>query len=199
MYKLISILILLLITNPIYGQEKSGKVQVQRSSVVSPGAYIRITAPTLAIKWTARGNPVPFKGIVKSTHADTIILEVKDVSDLMHIPFGAIKKLEIPGGSTRINNIYWGAGIGLFGGIIIGAVIDKFERGRDYPCSEDAFLCIDITFTGLLAGGGLIIGAVIGGFLPPDEGWIEIPLRTINIGISPWKDNGFGLEVSVNF
>ncbi len=119
MYKFILIILIVFIINPIYGQSDSGKVQVQHSSVISPGAYIRITVPTLAIKWTARGNPVPFKGIVKSTQADTIILEVKDVSDLMHIPFGAIKKLEIPGGSTRISNIYRGAGIGFIGGAIL--------------------------------------------------------------------------------
>jgi len=181
MYKLISILILLLITNPIYGQEKSGKVQVQRSSVVSPGAYIRITAPTLAIKWTARGNPVPFKGIVKSTHADTIILEVKDVSDPMHIPFGAIKKLEIPGGKSRINNAFWGAGIGFICGALIGGAGGKMGS------------ITILGFPGLLAGG------LIGYCLPPGRGWTEVPLRTINIGLSPWKQEGFGLEVSINF
>ena len=31
------------------------------------------------------------------------------------------------------------------------------------------------------------------------KSWIEVPLRTIKIGLSPWKDEGFGLEVSVNF
>lgn len=98
-----------------------------------------------------------------------------------------------------MNNIYWGAGIGLLSGIVIGTTIDKSFREEYNDCTNNGFFCIDFRFTGLIAGSGLIIGAVIGGFLPPDRAWIEVPLRTIKIGLSPWKDEGFGLEVSVNF
>ncbi len=58
---------------------------------------------------------------------------------------------------------------------------------------------INISAPVLLGGIGLMIGAVIGACLPPGESWTEVPLRTIKFGFTPARDNGFALEVSLNF
>jgi hypothetical protein len=188
MYKFMLISMLLLILHPIYAQSKSGEAGRKHDSLITTGSYVKVHAPSKAIKWTSRGRPIPIKGTVKAIHADTIILEIDDLSDPMSIPIDVIKKLEIPAGKASIIKILMGGCLGLLGGIAIGSIFSSANS------EMDAIAAFYIS-----CGAGLIAGLILGGIIPPYDHWKEVPLNRIKIGLSQLRDNGLRLEVSFTF
>jgi len=149
---------------------------------VTPGAKIRVTAPTLGLDAQV--------GRVRETRGDTLVLETDVMrgghlrADTVHVAMATVTKLDVRTGGRS----HWieGAGIGLALGLAIGAASDE-GSSRAYAPSAPAM------------GGGLlgILGAVIGGSIKSDQ-WAEVPLDRLRPRLVAQQD-GVGLGVSLRF
>lgn len=193
--RFILISLMLFIIHPIYAQGKGDEVGNQQDSVITTGSYIRITAPTRAVKWTSRGRPLPIKGILKAIYADVIILEGNDFAGQLSIPLSDIEKLEMPRGKARLQNILIGGGIGLLGGTAIAILIAR----DDLKSASDERIARGMIKVYAGAGIGLTAGLIVGNIFPPYDCWKEVPLNRIKIALYSKRDRGFGMEIAFAF
>jgi len=154
----------------------------QGAQWVTPGAKVRVTAPTLGLSEQV--------GRVQETRGDTLVV-LTDVmrgghlrADTVHVAMATVTKLDVRTGGRG----HWleGAGIGLALGLAIGAASDD-GSSRAYAPSAPAM------------GGGLlgILGAVIGGSIKSDR-WSEVPLDRVRPRLVALQD-GVGVGVVLRF
>ena len=157
-------------------------VFAQGTPWVTPGAKVRVTAPTLGLDAQV--------GRVRETRGDTLVLETDVMrgghlrADTVHVAMATVTRLDVRTGGRG----HWleGAGIGLALGLAIGAASDD-GSSRAYAPSAPAM------------GGGLlgILGAVIGGSIKSDR-WSEMPLDRVQPRLVALQD-GVGIGVAVGF
>ena len=161
-------------------------VFAQGTPWVTPGAKIRVTAPTLGLDAQV--------GRVRETRGDTLVLETDEMrgghlrADTVHVAMATVTKLDVrTGGRSR-----WIEGAGF--GFLVGAVIG-IASGDDPPSQLLAANAGQkaIVFGSLLG----ILGGVIGKGITSDQ-WAEVPLDRLRPRLVAQQD-GVGVAVGLRF
>ena len=155
---------------------------------VTPGAKIRVTAPTLGLSEQV--------GRVRETRGDTLVL-LTDVmrgghlrTDTVHLAMPMVTKLDVRTGGRS----HWleGAGIGFALGAVIG-VASGDDPSSQLLAANAGQKAIGI---GSLLG---IVGAVVGKGIKSDR-WSEVPLDQIRPRLVAQQDGvGVGVSIALRF
>ena len=174
---------------PIHARNKDGNVDQKQDLLIKTGSYVRVHAPSKAIKWTSRGKPLPLKGMLVALYEDSLILEGNDFSGRLSLPLDNMEKLEISVGK-RGHKTWLGGGIGFLVGALTALVFGT-TKGGDDPATA-------LITMGIGGGAGFVLGFTIGLGITAEK-WEEIPIDRIKIDHSLLLDDRVGSEVSFTF
>ncbi len=160
----------------------------QGAQWVTPGAKIRVTAPTLGLDAQV--------GRVRETRGDTLVLETDVMrgghlrADTVHVAMPMVTKLDVRTGGR--GHAIQGAGLGFLLGFVIGVA------SGDDPPGGFMETRIDAGGKAMLGGIGLgLIGAGVGAFIKSDK-WSEVPLDRVRPRLVA-QQNGVGVGVVLRF
>ncbi len=164
----------------------------QEPPPVKVGDRVRVTAPDLGIHKQ--------EGRFVVIHADTLVVAVADST--MTFPVASVTRLEV-GPKSRVA---LGAGIGLWGGGLLGYVISsgRLGGGCRSTVGEGSFApATGVTLTResciwVSTVGGAVVGTLLGlvvGEVASTDKWRTVPL----VHVTPRRDGRFGLGLSVRF
>jgi hypothetical protein len=153
---------------------------------IGPGDLVRVTAPSLDLD---KGV-----GTVAALETDTIVVQVGERVDALHVPLADVKKLEVQRGqqSRADRGVLIGAGAGAALGVITALTLCAGDK-----CSLDSSDLTGLTAVFFGVGGagiGALIGSSIGSNVQTDR-WEEVPLDELRVG--PSSVDADGVEVSV--
>jgi hypothetical protein len=164
---------------------------------VRPGARVRVTGHFCQPFYSncAGGRPEHVVGRFVAWKSDTLV--VQSNGDTVQVALMNVTRLDLHMG--RKAHTAKGAGIGFLVGGAVGALIALTSFGCDEQCIIGWGPGI-AAFAGVLFGGlgGLVPGALIGGFTKTDR-WQEVPLDRVRVSFVPQRDGRFGLGASVRF
>ena len=163
-----------------------GSIGSGNLDAIPPGAKIRIWAPSIA--------RCRLLGTFVGRQDGAIMFRTKSGSP-HGIPLSAISRLEVSRGQgARGTTALLGGAIGLFGGILLGAVATTAVVSGDM---DDG---VAVVGAGALLGGfvggisGALAGAVMG-----RERWETVPASRFRLGISPLPRDGMVLTATLGF
>ena len=182
-HRLASLVILPLIT-PVTGL-------AAQQTLVTPGARVRISAPTVAES--------PLLGTVVALPADTLIVDALDYADPLALPLASLARLEVSQGQeSRTLNTLKGAGFGSLIGVGAGlATVGILCINGD--CADDPYVGLAFVVygaTGLAVGA--LTGAIIGSIKGVDR-WVDVPLDRLRVSLTPSEHLGLTVSVRVAF
>ena len=150
--------------------------QVQDTTpVVDVGTRVRVSAPSLVHR--------PVDGRIHALAADTLVLQRRR-DERIAFPLDSVTAVEVSLGVR--SDAGRGAVYGTLAGLLIGA----------YWCLQDNCGFFAPLVLPLMAGGGLIVGGLIGW---PSEEWQEVPISRVRASLRREEGGGATLEVSVRF
>jgi hypothetical protein len=169
MLRLASTMLLVVLAASASGQQ-AGSVP----AAVQPGARVRATTPEVGI----------VTGSVVAVRGDTLQLALDASPDTMNVGVSRLTMLDVSTG--RHKRRWLGAGVGLLGGLGVGAAVGGATY-RKTECSADAWFCdyggrsIDVAAGAVLGGGvGAVVGAIVGAGSADD--WTPvIPMRAARL------------------
>ena len=123
---------------------------------------------------------------------DSIVLAVNSEGLHQAIPRDLMTRFDVYAG--RKSHLWVGAGIGLLGGAVAGAVTWTSIGGCKLVDDSECRM-----YGALLIGGiGAVVGGVVGAFIWKTDRWEEVPLDRLRVSLVPKRD-GFALGLSVSF
>lgn len=147
---------------------------------LQPGQRVRVTVPDLGIDRLAATFNAFESGMLTVTADST-----------MRIPLASVTRLDLYQG--RHGHPWRGAGLGFLGGAAIGTAI-----GAAVADPGDEFEAVIIVIcTAVGAGGGALIGALVG-FIAKTDKWEKVPLDRVRVSGVPQRD-GFGIRARITF
>ena len=170
-----------------------GPVQADDTNGLSPGARVRLTAPSVSGKRLV--------GTLRSLDDVTLTFLPRGATETMQVPRSAITGLEVGRGSRRRKGAIIGAVAGLASGVVLG-----LATGQD--CSEpefhDLFValvggCRGTTRAAVISVATVPVGALLGFALAPGEKWETVTPGRLRIAVMPAHGGGLRAAVSVHF
>lgn len=150
-------------------------LSAQQVRLVAAGDTVRVWAPDFGLKKTK-------STVLGWSDSTVLVVRLRPPPDSVTIPFGGLYRLDLLRGKSRSRGLATGAGIGVVGGLLVGALVGQAAVS---DCTE--FLCgldgLNYAFGGALIGAG--IGAAVGAAHPPDR-WERVELPT-EAGFPPYR------------
>jgi hypothetical protein len=173
--------------------------------LVSPGSRVRVQTSDIS-SWDPADRPSdPLVGVVVSMDDDHITLQTPKKTARQIARFGAAETVTIPLADVRRMEVSkgrkWsgmramqGAGLGLIGGVYLGAIAGKVAAAGE-PEGELAYIVTLPVGAAIGLLGGFIFGAV------PVEQWQRAPLSQsrLQIGVAPCPRGGTGVTLAYRF
>ena len=184
-HRLASLVILPLIT-PVTGL-------AAQQTLVTPGARVRISAPTVAES--------PLLGTVVALPADTLIVDALDYADPLALPLASLARLEVSQGQeSRTLNTLKGAGFGSLIGVGAGLATVGILCAINGDCdADDPYTGMAFVVFGAL---GLAVGAPTGaiiGLTKEVDRWVDVPLDRLRVSLTPSEHLGLTVSARVAF
>jgi hypothetical protein len=170
-----------------------GPVHADETNGLSPGARVRLTAPSVSGKRLV--------GTLRNLDDVTLTFLPRGAAETMQVPRSAITGLEVGRGSRRRKGAIIGAVAGLVSGVALG-----LATGHD--CSEPEFPDVFIGLVGGCRGTGraavislaaVPAGALLGFALAPGEKWETVTPGRLRIAVRTVHGGGLRAAVSVHF
>ena len=162
-------------------------VAQQQPPPLEPGAWVRITAPSLGIEKQA--------ATFQALRGDTLVVMADST---MYYPLGSITRFDVyRGQKSRVGTD------ALIGGIVgaavgLGLSIAYVAGGCVDGCGDE--VAVGIASVMVIGGGiGAGIGAGIGLVMGSTDRWEEVPLDRLRVSFAPQWGGGFALAISVYF
>jgi hypothetical protein len=157
----------------------------QATPPLEPGSRIRVRAPD------AGANKLV--GAYLGTVADTLRVQMEELSSVRSIPFSSVVALEASRG--RKSNALKGMGLGFVGGAGAGLVVGlAVDRGDD-DASRLQLIGLGAGFFGAC---GAVVGLLTGAMIT-SERWEEVPLERVRASFAPQHDGRRRIGLSVAF
>ena len=163
-----------------------------------------VVGDRVRVSWL--GN-APMVCNVRAFKADTLVVDVEDLSAPLELPITLVKKVEV---SRQRSN----AGRGALTGGLIGAAVGSifgvlvWSDSPSNPCTGSLFSNEPCTvdwgpeavpvFAGILGGVGAGVGLLIGA-ASHSERWQEVPLERLEVSLTPNGRRALAVSVSVAF
>ena len=185
------ILVLLLIAPSLASSQTGGalvkgrELRVVSRCEMARGSIARCPAP---------GTPSPYEwtysGQLEALDTDTVHIRMGSNGELFAIPMTSIARLAYRDG-TRSNALR-GAGMGLLGGALLGAVVGSTMEFCIFSCGPATGLGVVVG-----APAGLLIGSVVGALIRSDR-WRAVAMDGNRIRVAPRLDAP-GFMVTMTF
>ncbi len=165
----------------------SADLPARGRSALTPGAEIRITAPSVFERQIV--------GPLISLDADTLVVKSLLEFSPLSIPLDAVKRLEIKRRKSAFPSVVKGAGIGFLGGGVLGHLYDR--AGHPGLPHIDPEVPPLFEYTPFLIMAGTVVGAVIW-VGRRGHRWERVPLP-LRVGIHSPAYSGPRLSASFAF
>ena len=164
-----------------------------QQTLVTPGARVRISAPTVAES--------PLLGTVVALPADTLIVDALGYADPLALSLASLARLEVSQGrESRTLNTLKGAGVGSLIGVGAGlatvGILCAINDTDTWDCDfDDPYIGLAFAVYGTLGLAiGALTGAIIGSTKDVDR-WVDVPLDRLRFSLTP-SEHLLGLTVS---
>jgi hypothetical protein len=154
---------------------------IAQEQPLQPGQLVRVTAPDLDMN--------RHEETFQQVRGDTLVFTS------MRCPLSDVTRLEVYGG--RKSHRWRGAGIGFLAGYAVGFGLWHVTGAGCYEYSSTS-TCAATWGGGVGAVSGALLGALVGGSVWKTDGWEEVPLDRLRVGIVPERE-GFGIRASMVF